>query len=63
LEGRGVARIVHTVTRVLEEQRARAFYKVAFDLAVARSIFSRFFFVEDPDAYKVEVLQRSGRFR
>jgi lactoylglutathione lyase len=25
--------------------------------------FGRFFFVEDPDGYKVEVLQRRGRFK
>jgi lactoylglutathione lyase len=24
---------------------------------------ARFFFVEDPDGYKIEVLQRLGRFR
>jgi lactoylglutathione lyase len=24
--------------------------------------FARFFFVQDPDGYKIEVLQRSGRF-
>ncbi len=26
------------------------------------SLFARFFFVEDPDGYKIEVLQRQGRF-
>ncbi len=26
-------------------------------------LFARFFFVEDPDGYKIEVLQRHGRFR
>jgi lactoylglutathione lyase len=25
--------------------------------------FARFFFIEDPDGYKIEVLQRGGRFR
>ena len=25
-------------------------------------MFARFFFVDDPDGYKIEVLQRSGRF-
>jgi lactoylglutathione lyase len=25
--------------------------------------FARFFFVEDPDGYKIEVLQRHGRFK
>lgn len=25
--------------------------------------FGRFFFIEDPDGYKIEVLQRGGRFR
>ena len=25
--------------------------------------FARFFFVDDPDGYKIEVLQRHGRFR
>ena len=25
--------------------------------------FGRFFFIEDPDGYKIEVLERSGRFR
>jgi lactoylglutathione lyase len=26
-------------------------------------LFARFFFVEDPDGYKIEVLQRQGRFK
>ena len=26
-------------------------------------LIARFFFVEDPDGYKIEVLQRHGRFR
>lgn len=26
-------------------------------------LFARFFFVADPDGYKIEVLQRGGRFR
>ena len=26
-------------------------------------LFARFFFVEDPDGYKIEVLQRRGRFK
>ena len=26
-------------------------------------LFARFFFVEDPDGYKIEVLQKLGRFR
>ena len=26
-------------------------------------LFARFFFVEDPDGYKIEVLQRYGRFK
>ncbi|HEU0223215.1 MAG TPA: VOC family protein [Paracoccaceae bacterium] len=26
-------------------------------------LFARFFFVQDPDGYKIEVLQRHGRFR
>ena len=25
--------------------------------------FGRFFFIEDPDGYKIEVLQRRGRFK
>ena len=25
--------------------------------------FGRFFFIEDPDGYKIEVLERGGRFR
>jgi lactoylglutathione lyase len=25
--------------------------------------FGRFFFIEDPDGYKIEVLQRGGRFK
>lgn len=25
--------------------------------------FGRFFFIEDPDGYKIEILQRGGRFR
>ncbi|TPK80922.1 VOC family protein [Mesorhizobium sp. B2-4-17] len=27
------------------------------------SLIARFFFIEDPDGYKVEVLQRGGRFQ
>jgi lactoylglutathione lyase len=27
------------------------------------ALFARFFFVKDPDGYKVEVLQRHGRYR
>ncbi|MDQ6437627.1 VOC family protein [Mesorhizobium sp. LHD-90] len=27
------------------------------------TLLARFFFVEDPDGYKIEVLQRHGRFR
>jgi lactoylglutathione lyase len=27
------------------------------------SPLARFFFVEDPDGYKIEVLQRDGRYR
>jgi len=27
------------------------------------SLFARFFFVTDPDGYKIEVLQRHGRYR
>ena len=26
-------------------------------------LLARFFFIEDPDGYKIEVLQRSGRFK
>jgi lactoylglutathione lyase len=26
-------------------------------------LFARFFFIEDPDGYKIEVLQRHGRFK
>lgn len=27
------------------------------------TLFARFFFIEDPDGYKIEVLQRQGRFK
>jgi lactoylglutathione lyase len=27
------------------------------------SLIARFFFIEDPDGYKIEVLQRGGRFK
>ncbi|MGH6760261.1 MAG: VOC family protein [Phyllobacterium sp.] len=27
------------------------------------ALFARFFFVEDPDGYKIEILQRHGRFQ
>ncbi len=27
------------------------------------TLIARFFFVEDPDGYKIEVLQKHGRFR
>jgi lactoylglutathione lyase len=26
-------------------------------------LFARFFFIKDPDGYKIEVLQRHGRYR
>ncbi|TIP31881.1 MAG: lactoylglutathione lyase, partial [Mesorhizobium sp.] len=26
-------------------------------------LIARFFFIEDPDGYKIEVLQRGGRFQ
>ncbi len=130
-----MAKIVHTMIRVLDEERSTAFYKAAFGLDVAARhvfddftlvylsndeagveleltinhgrerpyamgdgyghlavvvddiaaehgrfvaaglkprpvveflhegrMFARFFFVEDPDGYRIEVLQKSGRF-
>ncbi|TIP81466.1 MAG: lactoylglutathione lyase, partial [Mesorhizobium sp.] len=27
------------------------------------ALLARFFFIEDPDGYKIEVLQRQGRFK
>ena len=33
------------------------------ELLRAGSLFARFFFVTDPDGYKIEVLQRHGRYR
>lgn len=33
------------------------------DFAFEGKPFARFFFLEDPDGYKIEVLQRSGRFQ
>jgi lactoylglutathione lyase len=32
------------------------------ELAVGGKLVGRFFFISDPDGYKVEVLQRGGRF-
>jgi len=32
------------------------------DFAPAGKIVARFFFIQDPDGYKIEVLQRHGRF-
>jgi lactoylglutathione lyase len=32
-------------------------------MALNGAPFGRFFFIEDPDGYKIEVLQRGGRFR
>ncbi|WP_062119942.1 VOC family protein [Aureimonas sp. AU40] len=131
-----MARLIHSMIRVLEEERSRAFYETAFGLAVADRIdfdsftliymknaesgfeleltvnkgqsgpydlgtgyghlavsvealeaeharlkaaglapkdikelktpggnAARFFFIEDPDGYKIEVLERSWRFR
>lgn len=33
------------------------------DFAFEEKPFARFFFLEDPDGYKIEVLQRFGRFQ
>lgn len=33
------------------------------DFSHAGAPVARFFFIEDPDGYKIEVLQRGGRFR
>ena len=33
------------------------------DFAPAGTVIARFFFVEDPDGYKIEVLQRHGRYQ
>ena len=32
------------------------------DMAMGGRPFARFFFIEDPDGYKIEVLARAGRF-
>ena len=40
---------------------AAAVWIVAFERA--GELVARFFFVEDPDGYKIEVLQRHGRFQ
>lgn len=32
-------------------------------MALNGAPFGRFFFIDDPDGYKIEVLQRGGRFR
>lgn len=32
-------------------------------MALDGAPFGRFFFIDDPDGYKIEVLQRGGRFR
>jgi lactoylglutathione lyase len=130
-----LAKAIHSMIRVLDEQKSRSFYKTAFDLDVADrldfdsftlvylrngktdfeleltinkdrtepynlgdgyghlafsvddldaeharmkaqqlklrdivefkrddAMLARFFFVEDPDGYKIEVLQRQGRY-
>ena len=33
------------------------------DFAPGGTPITRFFFIEDPDGYKIEVLQRGGRFK
>ena len=33
------------------------------DFAPAGTVIARFFFVDDPDGYKIEVLQRHGRYQ
>lgn len=33
------------------------------DFAPGGKLLARFFFIEDPDGYKIEVLQRGGRFK
>lgn len=32
------------------------------EMALGSRPFARFFFIEDPDGYKIEVIQRGGRF-
>jgi len=57
-----MAKPIHSNIRVLDEQRSIAFYHQAFDLdMVDRVPFEDF--VQDPDGYKVEVVQRQGRYR
>lgn len=33
------------------------------DFAPAGEVIARFFFIQDPDGYEIEVLQRGGRYR
>lgn len=33
------------------------------EFVVEKSLLAKFFFVQDPDGYKIEVLQRHGRYR
>ncbi|MDF2971959.1 MAG: lactoylglutathione lyase [Microvirga sp.] len=94
-----VAKAIHSMIRILDEQRSLAFYEKAFGLTVAERLafegftllylsnpesefeleltvptspkelkldgrsLARFFFVQDPDGYKIEVLQRGGRYK
>ncbi|AHB47302.1 lactoylglutathione lyase [Hyphomicrobium nitrativorans NL23] len=52
----------------LEETRARIAELGYFPKDIKQMIFEdkpfgRFFFIEDPDGYKIEVLEKGGRFR
>jgi catechol 2,3-dioxygenase-like lactoylglutathione lyase family enzyme len=72
-----MAKAIHMMVRVLDEQRSLRFYKEVFGLDVAArfdfdgvkelrrdgDMLARYCFLADPDGYKIEILQRHGRYR
>ena len=48
---------IHVMIRVLDEVRSVDFY------TRAGSRLAKFFFVQDPNGYRIEILQKHGRYR
>jgi lactoylglutathione lyase len=65
--GDGYGHVAFTVADLDAERRR--FQELGFEPAEIKafhregSLMARFFFVQDPDGYKIEVLQRHGRYR
>ncbi len=78
-----MAKLIHSMIRVLDLERSISFCRRAVDLEIADraefdsvtlvylrndesdfelELLGRYFFLSDPDGYRVEVLERAGRF-